>query len=152
MPDYTADAEALFRGFAKRHSLSIERINQPNIELLMRVPQQPGLSFELTLGLQNQDELNIGFANFWSYFFPYESKQQIVSDALDALATGDCRLAIHTQFGRVVKRVLERRSNAHWQSIYTASMVRIPFLGTKTSYLRNDDARPRRTSALGEGS
>ncbi|WP_435338020.1 hypothetical protein, partial [Acinetobacter sp. LH3_13] len=80
-------------------------------ELLMRVPRQQGLSFELTLGLQNKDELNIGFDDFWSYFFPYESQKQTVSDALDAIARGDCRLAVHTQLGRIVKRVLERHSD-----------------------------------------
>lgn len=109
--DQTDDAEALFRDFARRHSLAIEKLAGAPVELLMRMPPQPGLSFELTLGLQNGDEVNIGFAEFWSYFFPYEEKRQIVSDALDGLAAGDCRLAIHTQLGGVVKRVLELRSN-----------------------------------------
>lgn len=107
----------------------------------MRVPPQPGLSFELTLGLQNGDEVNIGFAEFWSYFFPYEEKRQIVSDALDGLAAGDCRLAIHTQLGGVVKRVLELRSNGTWRPIYTAfERFQIPLLRTKTSYVRNEEA------------
>ena len=74
MVDYTADAEALFRDFARRHSFAIEKVDQPEVELLMRVPEQPGLSFELTLGLQNVDELNIGFEEFWSYFFPFEER------------------------------------------------------------------------------
>jgi hypothetical protein len=144
MTDYTADAEALFRDFARRHSFTIEKVDEPNMELLMRVPQQPGLSFELTLGLQNNDELNIGFEKFWSYFFPYESSRQLVSDVLDALATGDCRLAIHAQLGGVVKRVLEQRSEGNWGPIYAAySRIQIPFLGTKVSYLHNEDARPR---------
>ncbi len=108
----------------------------------MRMPPQPGLSFELTLGLQNGDEVNIGFAEFWSYFFPYEEKRQIVSDALDGLAAGDCRLAIHTQLGGVVKRVLELRSNGTWRPIYTAfERFQFPLLRTKTSYVRNEEAR-----------
>ena len=144
MTDYTADAEALFRDFARRHAFAIEKMDEPNVELLMRVPRQPGLSFELTLGLQNKDELNIGFERFWSYFFPYEDQRQIVSDALDALVTGECRLAIHTQLGRVVKRVLEQRLDGHWRPLYTAlSSFQIPFLGIRTSYLHNEDARPR---------
>ena len=64
MKDRKADAEALFRDFANRHSLAIEKVDNPNVELLMRLPRQMGLSFELTLGLQNRDELNVGFEGF----------------------------------------------------------------------------------------
>jgi hypothetical protein len=144
MRDYNSDAEALFRDFARRHDFLIEKVDEPNIELLMRLPRQSGLSFELTLGLQNHDELNIGFNEFWSYFFPYERKRQLVSNALDALVVGDCRLAIHTQFGGVVKRVLEQRFNGVWQPIYIAfARIQVPFLGTKTSYVLNEEARLR---------
>ena len=144
MTDHTADAEALFRDFARRHSFAIEKVAEPQVELLMRVPPQPGLSFELMLGLQNSDELNIGFEEFWSYFFPYADKRQIVSDALDALAAGDCRLATHTQLGSVVKRVLEQRANGKWQPIYTAfARFEIPFLGTRIAYLQNESAPER---------
>lgn len=148
MMDHSADAEALFRGFARRHSFVIEKVNEPDIELLMRVPQQPGLSFELTLGLQNKDELNIGFQEFWSFFFPYEKSRQIVSDALDAIATGDCRLAVHTRWGGVVKRVLELHSNGRWRPIYSeVCRIPIPFVRTTVSYVQNEDARQRSTSA-----
>ena len=144
MSDYMADAEALFRNFARRHSFAIIKVEEPGFDLLMRVPQQPGLSFELTLALQNDDEINIGLEEFWSYFFPFEEQRHAVSDALDALATGECRLAIHQQLGRVVKRVLERRFHGHWRPIYRDYPgIRIPFLRSKISYLYNQDARPR---------
>jgi len=139
MIDHTDDAEALFRDFARRHSFAIEKLDGAPVELLMRVPPQPGLSFELTLGLQNGDEANIGFEEFWSYFFPYEKNRQTVSDALDGLVAGDCRLAIHSQLGGVVKLVLELRTNGTWQPIYTAfERIQIPLLKTKISYVRNE--------------
>jgi hypothetical protein len=142
MTGHVSQAEALFREFAERHSFVIEKVREPNADLLMRVPRQPGLSFDLTLGLQNIDELNIGFDEFWSYFFPFNHKRQIVSDALDALAVGQCRLAIHTQLGSVVKRVLEQSRGGKWEPIYTAvARIQIPLVGTKTSYLYNQDAR-----------
>lgn len=144
MTNYADDAEALFRDFAQKHSFTIEKVDEPNVELMMRLPPQPGLSLELTLGLQNNDELNVGFGEFWSHFFPYENKRQLVSDALDALVVGDCRLAIYTQLGGVVKRVLEQRFNGAWQPIYTAfARIEVPFLGTKTSYVLNEGARSR---------
>ena len=56
------EVEKLFREFAAKHGLRIEKEEQDEIELLMTVPQQEGLSFELTLGLQNGDEINIALA------------------------------------------------------------------------------------------
>lgn len=142
--DYIAEAEALFRDFAARHAFVIEKVDTPHVELMMCLPQQAGLSFELTLALQNADELNIGFEEFWSYFFPFEAKRDVVSRALDGIATGTCRLAIHRQFGSVVKRVLEQRIEGRWQGVYSAiSRFQVPLLGTEVSYLYNEDARPQ---------
>lgn len=140
--DYTAEAEALFQNFAARHSFTIERIEEPSVELLMRVPRQQGLSFDLTLGLQNADELNIGFEGFWSYFFPFEKTRDLVNTTLDGIALGKCRLAIYRQFGGVVRRVLEQRTDGAWNAIYMAvSRFQLPFVGTRISYVYNVDAR-----------
>lgn len=135
------EAEDLFRNFARRHSLIIEKISDPEFDLLMCVPRQPGLSFEITLGLQNSDEINIGFEEFWSYFFPFETTKKTVSDLLDALVLGDCRLAIHTRRGRTVKRVLELRTDGGWQPVYTEyPSIQLPFLGATKTYFSNEDA------------
>lgn len=141
--DNTAAAERLFRDFAVRHAFTIEKLDEPHVELLMRVPEQPGLSFELTLGLQNRDELNIGFEGFWSYFFPFEKKSALVARALDGIVTGECRLAIHKQFGRVVKYVLEERNNGRWDVVYTAyeAFLYVAFFGTSTVYRYNSVTR-----------
>ena len=143
MLDNTSDAERLFRNFAARHAFTIEKLDEPHVELQMRVPEQPGLSFELTLGLQNGDELNIGFEGFWSYFFPFEKRAAQVDRILDGIVTGECRLAIRRQFGRIVKHVLEQRNNGRWEVAYTAldTLLYIPFVGTDTSYRYNDMER-----------
>jgi hypothetical protein len=143
--DNTAAAERLFRDFAARHAFTIEKLDEPHVELLMRVPEQPGLSFELTLGLQNRDELNIGFAGFWSYFFPFEKKVALVDSALDGIVTGECRLAIHRQFGRIVKHVLEQRNDGRWEVVYTAleTFLYVPFVGTLISYRHNKCCRTK---------
>ena len=140
MKDYTLEAETLFQAFASRHSFIIERIDEPNIELLMRVPRQSGLSFELTLGLQNLDEINIGIEKFWSYFFPFPEVHRLVANILDDLVSGSCRLATYRQFGGVVKRTLEQHSKGTWSTIYTApSRPKIPFIGMTVLYLQNDN-------------
>jgi hypothetical protein len=140
VPDYTADAEKLFRDFAARHSFLIEKLDNPNVELLMRIPIQSGISFELILGLQNEDELNIGIGEFWSYFFPFEHVRKQVDAALDGIASGECRIATHRQFGRSVKIELERRSGSTWVLIYSANKLRFPLVWFRTtvSYLYND--------------
>lgn len=140
MKDHTAEAEALFRAFVDRHSLTIRKIDEPNVELLMEVPQQAGLSFDLTLGLQNADELSIGFEGFWSYIFPFDQKRELVSSLLDGIVSGACRLAIHKQFGVVVKRVLERRVGENWEPVYHALGFGLPLIGTKVSYVSNSRA------------
>lgn len=144
MKDYTPEAESLFRAFASRHSLMIERIDEPNIELLMRVPRQSGLSFDLMLGLQNLDELNIGFEKFWSYFFPFPEVHKLVVNVLDDIVSGRCRLATYKQLGGVVKRALEQHSNGTWNTIYTtSSRPKIPFVGMTITYFHNADVRGR---------
>ncbi len=142
MEDHRKTAETLFRDFAGRHSLTIEAVDEPNVDLLMKVPLQPGLSFELTLGLQDCDELNIGFEGFWSAFFPFVRERQLVGSLLDGIVTGACRLAIHRQFGLVVMRVLERRTRDRWEPAYRHLSRRAPFVGTSISYVCNE--RPGR--------
>lgn len=139
------EAEALFRAFAARHSLRIEKIEEPNIELLMSVPRQPGLSFDLELGLQNDDEVNIGFEGFWSYIFPFEKRREHVDRILDGLMAGDARLATHRQFGRwPAGRVLElRESDGTWRPVYWDSPFKIPFVPTEVTYVYNDAAKSR---------
>lgn len=150
MQDYTTEAEELFRAFAARNSLTIQKIDEPNVELLMEVPRQPGLSFDLTVGLQNADELNIGFEGFWSYIFPFNQKRELFSSLLDGIVCGGCRLAVHRQLGRVVKRVLERRVGDKWEPVYHALGFGVPFIGTKVAYVSNDPNAIVGTSAPNE--
>ncbi len=141
MRDLTTEAEELFRAFAARNSLTIQKLHEPNVELLMEIPRQPGLSFDLTVGLQNADEVNIGFEGFWSYISPFDRKRELVSSLLDGIVSGACRLATHRQFDRVVKRVLERRVGDKWEPVYHARGFSVPFIGTKVVYVSNDRAR-----------
>lgn len=137
--DYSADAERLFREFAARHDLTIEKIDEPNVELLMRVPQQKGLSFEITLCCQNCDELNIGVAEFWSTFFPFEKVKQRVEAALDGLVLGECSVLTTWRSGRYVGGKLQRKADAGWETITIhVAGLRVPFLRTTTQRIANE--------------
>ena len=137
---YEVEAEALFRAVAKRHSLEIVKSNQSNIELLMTVPKQSGLSFDLTLGLQNLDELNIGIGRFWSYFFPYQSKANEVDFILDGIVYGACRLRKLKQFGKIRRQYLEVKREEKWEAAY-ATMDRFswPFFSYSSEIISNKD-------------
>jgi len=139
MGGFVKDAEKLFLEFADKHHLMIEKITQDNIELMMSVPKQNGLSFELTPGLQNYDEINIGFNEFWSYIFPFGEKQAFVSRVLDDLVVGNARLALYRQFGRVVYQDLEQVVEGNWSRVYREHCkVRIPLIRIGVSYVVNE--------------
>ena len=57
--DYTPQATTLFSRFAERHGLAYQAVDAP-VEILWEFPEQVGLSLPMTLGLQNNDELNFG--------------------------------------------------------------------------------------------
>lgn len=143
--DYSADAERLFRDFAARHGLVIKKVDEPNVELLMCVPVQKGLSFEITLGCQNGDELNIGVADFWSTFFPFENVKQTVETALDGLISGGCSILTTSQFGRQVRGELQRKTQTGWETVavHVAGLM-IPFVRTTAQRVSNEPKQAAR--------
>lgn len=141
--DCSADAERLFRTFAARHALTIEKVDEPNVELLMRVPRQNGLSFELKLCCQNGDELNIGVAEFWSTFFPFEKVKERVEAALDGLVSGECTVLTIWRSGRYVGGKLQRKADAGWKTIAThVQGLSVPFLRTVQQRIANERGPP----------
>ena len=138
MFNFEDEVEELFREFAAKHGLSIEKEEQNEVELLMTVPRQEGLLFELTLGLQNGDEINIGFSEFWSYIFPYPSVKSHVATLLDGIVTGDTRLVTKSQFGRTVSRTLEYLEGDAWATGYRQlSGLAVPFFKSRVEYFSN---------------
>lgn len=132
----------MFRDFAVRHRLAIEKIDQPNVELLMRVPRQECLSFEITLCCQNCDELNMGVAEFWSTFFPFEKVRSTVEIALDGLVSGEYSILTTWRSGRYVGGKLQRMAQDGWQTVASHAVLKIPFVRTTTRRISNEARRP----------
>jgi hypothetical protein len=137
--DYTIEAEALIRRVCERHAL-IAHLETAPIELLMVIPVQNGLSRSVSVGLQNNDELNLGIGHFWSYFFPFEDKKHLFEAALEGFILGDYRVAEHSQRGRrPYKCTLERRTENGWEPFYSGySGLKLPFVKSTVTYLLND--------------
>jgi hypothetical protein len=131
--DHTAEAEALFHRFADRHRLTYEVETGVPMEVCWTFPVQPKLSFPLTLGLQNGDELNFGVSDFWSYFFPFDAVANKFEHVLDAWVAGDARVAV-TGFR---SRLLQVRDGARWKTVYGANGCLFPFRWTPFRFVMN---------------
>ncbi|MBA4780972.1 MAG: hypothetical protein MK060_14480 [Blastomonas sp.] len=117
--DYTKEAETLFTAFAERHGFNyiVEDLSVSQMDVHWTFPSQTGLSLELTLGLQNYDELNFGLPGFWSNFFPYEAISHQFIEIVDAWVLGRARIA---KTGRW-SRVLQVEEKGEWRTIYRAN-------------------------------
>ena len=114
--DYTAEAAALFTRFAERHTLTYEIVPQAPIELLWRFPPQQRLSVPVTLGLQNEDELNFGLPGLWATIFPFPAVSADFERIIDAWVEGRARLV---RVGWLRTR-LELNDNGGWRIVYRA--------------------------------
>jgi hypothetical protein len=119
MADYSEEATALFADFAERHRLVYSVESDAPIEVLWEFPEQQGLSFPITLGLQNGDELNFGVVDFWSNFFPFDTSANIFERALDAWVAGYARI-VRVAFGG---RALQLLEGDRWTTIYRANCL-----------------------------
>jgi hypothetical protein len=119
MTDYSKEAAALFARFAERHELVYIVEPDAPIEVLWEFPEQKRLSFPITLGLQNGDELNFGVAGFWSNFFPFGQSASTFERALDAWVVGDARVVRVALGGRA----LQLCDSGGWKTIYRANCL-----------------------------
>jgi hypothetical protein len=117
-PDYVEDASALFERFATRHGLYYEALDAP-VEIMWVFPIQEKLSWPLTLGLQNNDELNFGVPGFWSYFFPFPKVAKDFESYLDLWVTGQARIVRHPGWFRITSvSSLEILTAGQWNNVY----------------------------------
>lgn len=129
---YIDEATELFERFAARHELIYRVEDQPEVHLLWTFPVQPKLALEVTLGLQNLDELNFGVERFWCYFFPFEQVAERFEAILDAWVKGRARIGVVGQWGRL----LQLHENDAWQIAYSASVF-FPSWRTPSRYIYN---------------
>ncbi len=115
--DCTEDAIVLFSNFVSRHGFTYEVDETAPVETMWVIPSQAGLSLPLVLGLQNNDELNLGVEKFWSYFFPFDDVAEEFEEILEKWVAGDARLLAVGWRGKV----LEVRNGHDWKIVYEAN-------------------------------
>jgi hypothetical protein len=119
MSDYSEEATVLFARFAEKHRLVYSVEPDAPIEVMWEFPEQRALSFPITLGLQNGDELNFGVAGFWSSFFPFEKSAKIFERAVNAWVVGNARI-VRVPLGG---RALQLLEIGRWKTIYRANCL-----------------------------
>jgi len=124
MRDYAEEATALFTRFAERHRLKYEVVEDAPVEVWWTFPPQENLTHKVVLALQNNDELNFGVVDFWSYFFPYETVATDFESFIDAWVVGNARIAVVGGGARL----LQVRAGDDWNTVYGAGGCLFPTL------------------------
>ena len=99
-----------------------------NVDVQLDIPQQDGLLFDVSLNLQNSDELHLNVGAFCQEWFP--CSDEVVSRAYFAavagLLSGENRLVEYHRGKRIVKVQLQRPVGEDWETIATWSRLHLP--------------------------
>lgn len=107
---------------SKFPSLSMKLDLRPHpVELAMDIPMQPGLSFDMSLNLQNRDELHLNASALWVEWFPCTNPKKVEEyfEAVSGLLSGDFRILEDWRGKHAVRAQLQRSSNDGWKTIAT---------------------------------
>ena len=98
------------------------KLEHPHVDLELRIPSQPGLTFDVSLNLQG-DELHLSAGSCWLEWFPCTSEQTVAEyrSAVTGLLTGEHRILEHCLGSRPVKSELQRSNGGQWESIGTST-------------------------------
>jgi hypothetical protein len=95
-----------------------------NVDALMDVPAQPGLSFRVRLTLQNRNELCLVVSNSYEWIWlPCSSPSQVEGyiEAVSGLLSGEFRILEHWRGRKVVKAQIQRPDGGAWKNVATFS-------------------------------
>ena len=105
---------------SKFPSLSMDLdVNPDPVELAMDIPAQPGLSFDVSLNLQNLDELHLNASVLWVEWFPCTNPKKVEGyfEAVSGLLSGEFRILEHWRGKHPVRAELQRPLNGGWKTI-----------------------------------
>src|SRR6266571_9323224 len=134
-PDILRIAKQAFEEIAARFPhLHTVRDEEAEVELIIRLPVQPGLRQQVSLYLANNDELNMVVDHFWLEWFPCTdpTKVEAYIEAVSGYLSGRYRILEHYRGKKCVKAELQAPSATGWETISTSSTIRIPIPWKKT--------------------
>jgi hypothetical protein len=100
-------------------------LHPKQVDLVMDIPAQPGLSFRVDLNLQNLDELHLSASALWVEWFPCTNPKRVDQyfEAVSGLLSGKFRILEHWRGKRAVKAKLQCPRNGGWKTIATWSVL-----------------------------
>jgi hypothetical protein len=135
----TTDAEAIARGvfaeIAERFpALKLVENANEHVEISITIPVQPGLSCDVGLGLQNQDELHLYIGHLWMEWFPCTNRDRVEEylDAVTGFLSGRYRVLEHYRRTKCYKAQLQKPENGKWRTIATWTTIWMPCSWKKT--------------------
>ena len=94
--------------------------DDPNVEISVEIPRQPGLAFDVHLNFQNRDELHLGAGEiFWCSWFP-SSKATVAnrySEAVLGIISGQYRIVEYWRWGWPVRANLQAPMPEGWRTV-----------------------------------
>jgi hypothetical protein len=128
-------AEQAFEEIAARFPhLHMVREQEAEVELMIRLPVQPGLRHQVSLYLANNDELNMVMGHFWLELFPCTDPTKVASyiEAVSGYLSGRYRIIEHYRGTKCVKSELQAPNATGWETIARSSTIRLPIPWKKT--------------------
>jgi len=114
--------------------------NNVDVDVMMDIPSQPGLAFNVSLNLQNIDELHLNASCLCFSWFPCDMPgvEERFVEAVHGVLSGGYRILEYRRGQRCVKAKLQKPADSGWKTIATWSCLHFPFPWKKTiSILRN---------------
>jgi hypothetical protein len=118
----------------------IDRKPAGGLDIELVFPEQPGLSFEVSLNLQNVDELHLNAPGLSVEWFPCTKPDVLTRyvDAVRGVIAGSHRILQYRRRGRLIKSYLQRPLGESWETIarYYPGIA-LPFLRCETTVVAN---------------
>ena len=110
-------------------SLRTELIAEhPHVEAMFEIPAQQGLTFLVSINLQNCDELHLNVGSFWCEWFPCRKREVCdrFTEVVCGLLSGAYRVVEYWRGGVALKVDLQRPAGGGWQRVASWSRLHIP--------------------------
>ena len=110
------------------------------MDLAMNIPPQPGLLFDVSLNLQNLDELHLTASALWVEWFPCTKPDRVEQyfEAVSGLLSGRFRILEHWRGKRPVKAELQTPIGTAWKTVTGSSdLLSVPWPRKRFKIVQN---------------
>ena len=125
-------------------NLSMELDSDPSVpvDLLFTINKQDGLEFDISLNLQNFDEIHLSTCHIDCSFFPItkENVSETIINSVKGIISGNYRVVqIKNKKGKTIKSLLQRSEGDKWITTYRSfENFRFPWTRVEHKVYRNN--------------